>query len=57
MSEPKSWTAKIIENPDNTEELLVEFTEDMCKRLGWAEGTELNWEIKDDKVYITKVEK
>lgn len=57
MNKAKSWTATIEENPENSEELMIQFNEDLCKRLGWEEGTKLNWEIKDDKVYITKVEK
>ena len=57
MSEPKSWTAIIEENPENTEELFIKFNDDMCKRLGWVEGTTLDWEIKDGKVFIKEVKK
>lgn len=51
-SEPK-WTVALEEDPA-TGDLLLPFPPDLLAQMGWAEGTELWWEVDDNKhIYIT----
>lgn len=44
--EPLStWTATIIENPEDPNELLLPIPEALIGKLGWDENTELEWTV------------
>lgn len=53
----KTFTGDIIENPDNPEELLLEFPQELLEIVGWKEGTVLNWKVKDGAVHLTVANK
>lgn len=50
-NEPKIYTAKVAE--ENGEVVLV-FDPDMLADLGWSEGDEIVWEIRDDAIIARK---
>lgn len=51
------YESKIIENPENTDECILEFSDEMIAELGWQIGDTLNWDLQDDgTVVITKVD-
>lgn len=49
--EPKTYTARVAE--ENGELLLV-FDPQMLEDLGWDEGDEIVWEIRDDAIIARK---
>lgn len=36
-------TAKIIQDPDNPDELLLDLGHELCDQMGWAEGDVIEW--------------
>jgi antitoxin component of MazEF toxin-antitoxin module len=40
---------------DDTEDLYIQIPEQIIEQLGWHEGTEIDWQIKDNSIVITKV--
>jgi len=54
MNEPKRWIIELKEDPDNAEELLLEFPPDLLETAGWKPGDTLNWTIEEDKIILTK---
>lgn len=57
MSNPKTFVVTLEEDPV-TKDLLMPFPVDLLSQMGWAEGTDLWWEIQDNgTVTITEVKK
>lgn len=50
-SEPKIYTAKVAEEDG---ELLLVFDPQMLVDLGWNEGDEIVWEIRNDAIIARK---
>lgn len=48
----KKYSAVIIENPDNPEELMLQFPEELLEKVGWKEGTVLNWQVEDGTIIL-----
>ena len=48
----KIYTAKVAEEDG---ELILVFDPTMLTDLGWTEGDEITWEIRDDAVIARKV--
>ena len=44
------YIAEVIE--DDEGELMIEFSADLLKQMGWDEGTLLEWIIEEESVYI-----
>lgn len=51
----KTWTVELEEGTDG--ELLLPFPPDLLSQMGWAEGTEIWWDIQDDGSVIIKEKK
>jgi len=52
---PKSWTVTLEENPDNAEELIMPFPEELMESQGWHLGDTLEWvDLKDGTWEIKK---
>ena len=52
---PKSWTVTLEENPENSEELIMPFPEELMELQGWALGDTLEWiDLKDGTWEIKK---
>lgn len=54
MSENKSWTVEVIQDPANSEDLLLEFPEELLQRAGWKAGDTIVWTIENDAVILSK---
>ena len=47
------WTVTLEQDPE-TGDLILPFPVDLLSQMGWVEGTELFWDMRDEKsVYIT----
>ena len=42
---------KIIADPEDPEQLLLDLGEDVCAQLGWAEGDKIEWTDLGDGVW------
>lgn len=47
----KKWTVT-LEEDKQTKELILPLPKDLLEQMGWDEGTELYWNIKDGKWII-----
>lgn len=56
MNEPKRWVLPLLEDPDNPDNLIVQFTEEMLELAGWKSGDTLLWAIEDDRLILRKKE-
>lgn len=48
------YQSKVVYDED-TDEYLLEFTDEMLEELGWEEGDTLKWTVADDQVILEKV--
>lgn len=49
------YIAEVVEGDDG--ELMLQFTADMLKQMGWDEQTLLEWIIEEEDVYIREASK
>jgi hypothetical protein len=50
-----TYTANVIEDPDNPDELLLDLGLDLCEKMGWAPGDNIIWtDNKDGTWTMTK---
>jgi hypothetical protein len=50
-----TYTANIIEDPDNPGEMLLDLGLDLCEKMGWAPGDHIIWtDNKDGTWTLTK---
>jgi hypothetical protein len=52
----KSWTLEVTEDPNNKDELILQFPSDLLEAAGWKEGDTLIWNLEDEAVTLTKKE-
>jgi hypothetical protein len=53
--EHKSWILEVQQDPDNPDELILEFPQEMLELAGWKEGDTLIWSINsDDSISLSK---
>ncbi len=43
-----------VQKDNKTDELFLEFPDDLMEKLGWAEGDTLTCLIEDDRVMLSK---
>ena len=43
-----SWTAEILEDPDDPESLILQFPDEMLAQLGWKPGDTLIWDLQEN---------
>ena len=48
--------AKVVADPDNTEELCLDFPDELLEEMGWVVGDELEFSEKNGHWIIQKVE-
>lgn len=54
-NEKKTWTLETKIDPDNPDDLILEFPPDFLEQAGWKEGDTLIWTINDDdSVFLRK---
>jgi hypothetical protein len=44
----KTWTLEVKPDPENPQEMILEFTDEIMAELGWQEGDTLDWQQRDD---------
>lgn len=54
MTESTKWLLELKEDPESSEDLLVEFPDDLLAQVGWKPGDVLVWTIEEDKIILTK---
>lgn len=47
-----SWTLKVVEDPDNPGELLLDLGTELCAELGWQVGDILEWTDNKDGTWL-----
>jgi hypothetical protein len=53
----KTWTVTVEENPDDPEECILPFPEDMLAAVGWKEGDTIEWkELANGSWILSKKE-
>ena len=52
----KSYTSKVLEICDNGD-AIVELPDELVKELGWEVGDTLDYEMKNEAVYIKNLSK
>jgi formylmethanofuran dehydrogenase subunit D len=54
----KTWTAEVFDDPDDPEQGILQFPDELVEQLGWKEGDTLVWSVQDDgSVVIKKADK
>lgn len=54
---PLSWTVEIIEDPDNTGDLILPLPEELLSKMNWKTGDTLLWvDNKDGSWSLSKEE-
>lgn len=56
MSESKTYMSEVSEICENGDAIL-DLPDELLKDMGWGEGTVLNIELIDGKIYLTEVKK
>ena len=54
MNNYKSYTSNVLEICDNGD-AIIELPPELCKEMGWDDGTVLNIESKDGAIYLNEV--
>lgn len=44
----KVWTTTVQEDPDNPDELMIVFPDELMEQVGWKPGDTINWDMRDD---------
>jgi hypothetical protein len=53
-ADTNNWTVTLEQDPE-TGELILPFPVDLLSQMGWSEGTEIFWDVQDDKsVFLTE---
>lgn len=50
----QKYTCNVIENPDNTDELLLDLGIELCAKMGWNVGDTLQWIDNQDGTWTLK---
>jgi len=50
------WSCTVVEDPENPEECILTFPEDLLDRVGWVPGDTLSWEeLPNGSYQLSKV--
>lgn len=50
------WVAKVVADPDDPNELCLDFPDELLEEMGWIIGDELEFVEEDGRWIIKKVE-
>ena len=50
------WVAKVVADPDDPNELCLDFPDELLEEMGWIVGDELEFVEEDGRWIIKKVE-
>ena len=52
----RTWSVRVVEDPDNPGELMLDLGQDICDQLDWHVGDRLGWlDNKDGSWTLTKI--
>jgi hypothetical protein len=52
----KTWSATVEEDPNDPEQCLITFPEDLLERVEWVEGDTISWDVQENgSVVLSKV--
>lgn len=55
IMENKIWTVELLEDPEDSESLMLNFPDEMLEQAGWKPGDVLVWNIEENgTISITK---
>jgi hypothetical protein len=55
MTKPNTLIRRIIEDPEDPEQLILDLGQELCDQMGWAEGDTLIWtDLKDGSWQLKK---
>ena len=55
MTKPNILVRRIIEDPEDPEQLILDLGQELCDQMGWAEGDTLTWtDLKDGSWQLKK---
>jgi len=53
----KTYTTTVEEDPNNPDEVIITFPDEMMVELGWFEGDTISWNVNENgQVILKKVE-
>ena len=44
----QTYEGTVLEDPNDPESLILQFPDELIKKLGWGEGDELTWDMQPD---------
>ena len=55
MTKPNILVRRIVEDPEDPEQLILDLGQELCDQMGWAEGDTLIWtDLKDGSWQLKK---
>ena len=53
----KPWYETLIiqSDPDDADNLILPLPPELLERMGWDEDTDLDYEVRDDGIYIKEI--
>ena len=55
MTKPNTLIRRIVEDPEDPEQLILDLGQELCDQMGWAEGDTLIWtDLKDGSWQLKK---
>ena len=54
MTNKKSRTLNVVEDPDNPGELLLDLGNELCAQLGWQVGDTIEWIDRKDGSWLLR---
>ena len=55
MTKPNTLIRRLIEDPEDPEQLILDLGQELCDQMGWAEGDTLIWtDLKDGSWQLKK---
>lgn len=46
------WTAQVVPNPDEPDELVLDLGHELCQHLGWQVGDTLIWQQQEEGTWL-----
>jgi hypothetical protein len=55
MTKPNTLIRRLVEDPEDPEQLILDLGQELCDQMGWAEGDTLIWtDLKDGSWQLKK---
>jgi hypothetical protein len=55
MTNPNTLIRRLVEDPEDPEQLILDLGQELCDQMGWVEGDTLTWtDLKDGSWQLKK---